>query len=304
MREAAVLPETTPLAGDLAPAPGRDFRRRFCRNGAAVAGAAAVLAWILIAFLAPLLAPHDPAADDLRRRLLPPAWLPGGDWRFLLGCDQLGRDILSRILYGARVSILIGTLVICIATTVGIVAGLAAGYFGRKVDMLISRLVDILLAFPYLVFAMGLMAAMGPGFLNILLALTYKEWVIPCRVVRADVLAVKQLEYIEAARATGRSSLGILVREILPNVLSSVVVVSTLRVATVIIMESSLSFLGIGVQPPTPAWGSMVSDGRAFILDAWWVSTFPGLGIVTLVLGINLMGQGLRDALDPRLRDR
>jgi ABC-type dipeptide/oligopeptide/nickel transport system permease subunit len=277
--------------------------REFRRNRLAMASALVVLLFTVMAVAAPLIAPQDPNATDLFRRLQPPAWIEGGDWAFPLGCDALGRDILSRIIYGARISIFIGVAVIILATGVGILAGLAAGYFRGWVDVVIGRVVDILLGFPYLIFAIGLMAMMGPGLGNIVLALAYKEWVIPCRVVRGETLAVRELEYVEAARALGAGPRHIMWREILPNILSPVIVVSTIRMANVIILEASLSFLGLGVQPPTASWGSMVSDGRAFILESWWVSTFPGLAILLLVLAINVASQGLRDAFDPRFSE-
>lgn len=274
--------------------------RAFADNRLALASAIVVLLFVFMAIFAPLIAPHDPTATDLFRRLQPPAWMPGGDWAYPLGCDALGRDILSRIIHGARISIFIGAAVILVATGIGLLAGLAAGYLRGWVDVAISRLVDILLGFPYLIFAIGLMAMMGPGLQNIILALAYKEWVIPCRVVRGETLAAREVEYVEAARALGASRGHIMLREIMPNILSPVIVVSTIRMAHVIILEASLSFLGLGVQPPTASWGSMVADGRAFILEAWWVSTFPGLAILLLVLAINVASQGLRDAFDPR----
>ncbi len=265
--------------------------------------AALVAGFLLIAAFAPLIAPHDPAATDLLLRLNPPAWMEGGDWAYPLGCDPLGRDILSRIIYGARVSIFVGVVVVVIATLIGIAAGLIAGYLRGWIDQVVSGLVDVLLGFPYLIFAVGLMAMMGPGLLNMVLALAYKEWVVPCRVVRSETLAARETEYVTAARAIGAPSLTIMVQEVLPNILSPVIVVATVRVAQVIILEASLSFLGLGVQPPTPSWGSMVADGRGFILDAWWVSTFPGLAILLLVLAINVVSQSIRDALDPRFHD-
>lgn len=282
------------------------FRRNlhgFAANRLALASAIVVLLFVVMAVFAPLVAPHDPYATDLFRRLQPPAWRPSGEWSYFLGCDALGRDILSRIIYGARISIFVGVVVVLVATTIGILAGLAAGYLRGWVDTLISRLVDILLGFPYLIFAIGLMAMMGPGLVNIILALVYKEWVIPCRVVRGETLATRELEYVEAARALGTSNRHIMLREILPNILSPVIVVSTIRMANIIILEASLSFLGLGVQPPTASWGAMVADGRAFILQAWWVSTFPGLAILLLVLAINVASQGLRDAFDPRFHE-
>jgi ABC-type dipeptide/oligopeptide/nickel transport system permease subunit len=277
--------------------------RTFVENRLGFGSAIVVLLFVLMAIFAPLIAPHDPYATDLFRRLQPPAWMEGGDWAYLLGCDALGRDILSRIIYGARISIFIGAAVILVATTIGIVAGLAAGYLRGWVDTVISRLVDILLGFPYLIFAIGLMAMMGPGLSNIILALAYKEWVIPCRVVRGETLVTRELEYVEAARALGASRWHIMRREILPNILSPVIVVATIRMAHVMILEASLSFLGLGVQPPTASWGAMVADGRAFILESWWVSTFPGVAILLLVLAINVASQGLRDAFDPRFTE-
>ncbi len=282
------------------------FRRNmaaFMENRLAFGSAIVVVLFVFMAIFAPWIAPNDPYNTNLFFRLQPPVWMDGGEWAYPLGADALGRCILSRIIYGARVSIFIGAAVILVATTVGILAGLAAGYLRGWVDVVISRLVDILLGFPYLIFAIGLMAMMGPGLGNIILALAYKEWVIPCRVVRGETLVTRELEYVEAARALGASSKHIMLREILPNILSPVIVVATIRMAHVIILEASLSFLGLGVQPPTASWGAMVADGRAFILESWWVSTFPGVAILLLVLAINVASQGLRDAFDPRFTE-
>ena len=196
---------------------------------------------------------------------------------------------------------MVGFIVVCFATIVGVTLGLISGYFGGKA--VIQRVIDTLLAFPYLILATALVAVLGPGLRNIIIALLYKEWVYPCRVVRGEVLVAKEQEYVEAARTVGAGDLYIMFKEILPNILASTIVVSTLRVATVILMEASLSFLGMGVEPPTPAWGTMVAEGRRFINTEWWISTFPGLAILFTVLGINLMGEGLRDALDPKLRE-
>lgn len=276
--------------------------QEFMANRLAVLSALVVLGFCVLAVFAPLIAPHDPNADDLFRRLQPPAWRDGGEWAYPLGCDALGRDILSRLIHGSRISIIIGVTVILVATTIGTLAGLASGYFRGVIDVLIARLCDILLGFPYLIFAIGLMAMMGPGFENIILVLVYKEWVLPCRVVRGETLAAREMEYVESARALGASPIHVMLREILPNILSPVIVVATYRIAQVIIVEASLSFLGIGVQPPTASWGSMIADGREFMLGAWWVSTFPGLAILALVLAINVASQGLRDAFDPRFQ--
>jgi ABC-type dipeptide/oligopeptide/nickel transport system permease subunit len=275
---------------------------RFRESRLAVAALIVVLAFVLMALAAPWLAPHDPNEADLFRRLQPPAWMEGGERAFVLGCDGLGRDILSRLIYGARISILVGVVVIALATVAGVVLGLLAGYVGGLPDRVISGVVDILLGFPYLIFAIGLMAMMGPGLQNVILALVYKEWVTPCRVTRGETLAARELEYVEAARALGASSRHVMLREILPNILSPVLVVGTVRMAQVIILEASLSFLGLGVQPPTASWGSMVADGREFLIDAWWVSSLPGCAILLLVLAINIVSQALRDAFDPRVR--
>lgn len=294
---------STTLGAEAAPeSPLRISLAAFAANRTSLAAAALVLAFALVALLAPWIAPHDPAEGDLLRRLQPPAWDPEGEWTYLLGCDALGRDILSRMIWGARVSLTVGMMVIGIAAVIGTLAGLAAGYLGGLADTLISRLVDTLLAFPYLIFAIGLMAMMGPGLHNIILALVLKEWVFTCRVVRGETLAVRDREFVEAARALGCSRMHVMLREILPNILSPALVVATFRMAYIIILEASLSFLGLGVQPPMSSWGSMVSDGREYLVEAWWVSTVPGLAILALVLAINLASQGLRDAFDPRLR--
>ena len=296
----SVIESNTPVAAESL------FRRNmaaFMENRLAFGSAIVVVLFVFMAIFAPWIAPNDPYNTNLFFRLQPPVWMEGGEWAYPLGADALGRCILSRIIYGARVSIFIGTAVILVATTIGILAGLAAGYLRGWVDVVISRLVDILLGFPYLIFAIGLMAMMGPGLGNIILALAYKEWVIPCRVVRGETLVTRELEYVEAARALGASAKHIMLREILPNILSPVVVVATIRMAHVIILEASLSFLGLGVQPPTASWGAMVADGRAFILESWWVSTFPGVAILLLVLAINVASQGLRDAFDPRFAE-
>jgi ABC-type dipeptide/oligopeptide/nickel transport system permease subunit len=272
------------------------------RHPLAAIGAGVVAAFAVVALGAPLFAPHDPVAGDLAARLLPPVWA-GGAWAHPLGCDQHGRDLLSRLLYGARVSMLIGVAVVLASALVGTLLGLLAGYYGGWWDRAISWTVDTLLAFPYLVFAIGLMAVLGAGLVNIIVTLTLKGWVPFCRVARGDTLVVKTREHVDAAKALGAGSGYILRREILPSILPSIFVLATLNVATVIIMEASLSFLGLGVQPPTPTWGGMIAEGRNYILDQWWLSTLPGVAIVALVLSVNLFGEGLREALDPRLHE-
>lgn len=291
-----------PIAIDDTPlSPSAIAWRAFFADRVGLGACILVAAIALMAIFAPWIAPHDPAEADLFRRLQPPAWMPGGEWAYPLGCDGLGRDILSRMIHGARVSLAVGLMVIGVAASIGTLAGLTAGYFRGWVDGILSRLIDTLLGFPYLVFAIGLMAMMGPGLHNIVLALVLKEWVFTARVARAEALAAREQEWVEALRALGAGHPRILV-EILPNILSPVIVVATVRMATVIILEASLSFLGLGVQPPTASWGSMVADGREHVFTAWWLSTLPGFAILILVLSINLAAQSLRDAFDPRLR--
>jgi ABC-type dipeptide/oligopeptide/nickel transport system permease subunit len=281
----------------------QEFWRLYRKNHLAVIGGAVVLIFISLAILAPYVTSHDPEAPNFRAIRRPPVWSKEGSWTYPLGTDHLGRDIWARIIYGARISLFIGFVVVGFATLIGVALGLISGYYGGRIDAVIQRVIDTLLAFPYLILATALVGVLGPGLRNIVLALLYKEWVYPCRVVRGEVLAAKEQEYVEAARTVGASSRHVMFKEILPNVLASTVVVSTLRVGSVILMEASLSFLGLGVEPPTPAWGSMVAEGRRFINTEWWISTLPGLAIFLTVLGINLMGEGLRDALDPKLRE-
>jgi ABC-type dipeptide/oligopeptide/nickel transport system permease subunit len=260
-----------------------------------------VLAAGLAAVFAPTLAPHDPADADLLRRLQPPAWQVGGDWAFPLGCDGLGRDMLSRLIFGARVSLGVGFGVVLVSSVIGTLLGVCCGFARGAIDAVISRIADVLLGFPYLVFAIGLMGMMGPGLSNIVITLVLKEWVVSFRVARGETLGAREQDYVEAARALGCPAWRIMWGEILPNILSPVLVVATVRMAFVIIMESSLSFLGLGVQPPAVSWGGMVADGHEFLAEGWWVSTLPGLAILVVVLAINLAGQGAREAFDPRL---
>jgi peptide/nickel transport system permease protein len=279
-----------------------DFLAELRRHPLALLGGIIVLAYVLAAVFAPQITPHDPTMGNLRHRLLPPAWQAGGDTAYLLGTDDQGRDLLTRIIFGARISLVIGFLSVGISVLIGTALGCITGYFRGLIDDIISRFADLLLAFPYLIFAIGVMAFLGPGFVNLITALTFKGWVEFFRLVRGEMMAEKTKEYVEAARAVGQSHRAIIVSEILPNIIQSVFVLGTLRMGYMIIMEASLSFLGLGIQPPTPAWGSMVAAGRDYLLTAWWVSTLPGIAILVLVLSINLLGEGLRDILDPRLK--
>ena len=274
--------------------------RAFRRNRLALVGAVVVLMLGLAALLAPWIAPHDPLRGSLRDRLKPPGYR-GSAGSYLLGTDALGRDVLSRILHGGRVSVTLGLFVVGVSITVGVTLGLVSAYVGGFLDTLLGRVVDVLLSFPYLVLAIALMGFLGPGFLNLVVALAFKEWVIAYRIVRSETIALKHATFVEASRALGASPFRILFRHLLLNVLPGAAVVATLRVGWIVLMEASLSFLGLGIQPPQPSWGVIIADGRDLLFRAWWISTFPGIAIFLFVLGINLLGEGLRDALDPRL---
>lgn len=261
---------------------------------------------VIMAVAAPLLTPHDPTKLNIKARLVPPAWSEGGDPAFLLGTDQLGRDLLSRVIYGSRISLLVGLGGVIVALVVGVLLGLISGFFGGILDTVISRILDTFMAIPFIILALAVMGVLGVkggnNVLRLIIVLALANWVIFARVVRGDVLSVKARDYVEAARAIGQSTPKILWRYILPNVAASIIVLSTLQIATVIIAEASLSFLGLGVQPPTITWGIMLADGRDHLATSWWLSTFPGIAITLTVLGIILWGDWLRDILDPRLK--
>jgi ABC-type dipeptide/oligopeptide/nickel transport system permease subunit len=268
-------------------------------------GVAALLVMLVIvgsAAFAPWIAPDDPLAVDIRHRLAPPAWMSGGSPRHLLGTDQVGRDLLSRVIYGGRVSLVIGTAAVLISASVGTLMGLAAGYFGALVDAVASALVNVMLSFPFVLLALAVVAVIGPSLTNMILVLGVTGWPFYTRVVRAETLALREREFVMAARALGMRHLRIVFRHILPNLTSVIVVIATLQVAQVIILESFLSFLGLGIQPPTPAWGNMLGEGRVYMLNSWWIAAFPGLAIFVTTLAINLMGNALRDWVDPHLR--
>lgn len=278
--------------------------KRLAKHPISLIGGIIVVLYFLVAIFAPVLTPHSPTSGNLAERLQPPAWLEGGSWEHPLGTDEQGMDLLARILYGARISIVVGLLATGFSVVIGTVLGMICGYFRGWLDNVISRFVDLLLAFPFLIFAIGMMAFLGPGFFNLIFALTFKGWVEFFRVVRGQVMEEKTKEYVEAARALGRPHVLIMFSEILPNIVQSVMVLGTLRLGYMIVMEASLSFLGLGIQPPDPAWGSMIASGRDYMLNGWWLSTFPGIALLILVLSINLLGEGLRDVLDPRLRTK
>jgi len=277
---------------------------RFLRNPGAMIGMFLVLLTIVVAVFATLIAPFDPdKAKDLRARLAPPTWLDDErETTYLLGTDQVGRDLLSRIIYGARISLLVGILSVLISMVLGVILGLIAGFYGKWLDDVIMRLADVQFALPFILFAIIVMAIFGSGIWKLILVLGISNWVGFARVVRSQVISIKELEYVQAARAIGASNLRIIRKHVLPNVMSSIIVLATLNVATNILLEASLTFIGVGVDPSIPTWGGMLADGRNYIESAWWVATFPGIAIMITVLGFNLLGDWLRDELDPNLR--
>jgi peptide/nickel transport system permease protein len=278
----------------------RGFWERFKENRAAVLGLAVVVTFYLAALLTPFLAPFDPGHQaayqggdmGLRYLFISPA--------HLLGTDHFGRDIFSRLLYGARISLSIGFLAVFISLTIGAVLGALAGYLGGWVDVVVTRFADSVLAFPRIVLVMLLAALFQPSIFLIVAALALTQWPSATRIVRGEVLALREREFVEAARALGFSTFRIIFRHLLPNAMPPLIVAASLGIGNTIVLEAGLSFLGLGLQPPTPSWGIMVAEGRNYLMDAWWIVTFPGLAIVLVVLSFNLIGDGLRDALDPR----
>ena len=264
------------------------------KNKIAIIGLIIIISLAFIALFAPFIAPHDPIEQNLDKRLLTPCR------EYPMGTDDLGRCLLSRIIYGTRVSLKLGVIVVGIITVIGVTLGLISGYYGGIVDEIIMRLVDVVLAFPGIILALAVAGALGPGLFNVMLALAMVGWTGLARVVRGSVLSIKEKEFVESARALGCSDLHIMTRHILPNVMAPVIVLATLDMAFIILAAAGLSFLGLGAQPPTPEWGSMLNNGRAFMRTAPHLTTFPGLAIMITVLAFNFLGDGLRDALDPR----
>jgi len=261
-----------------------------------------MLGILAMAIAGPLFAPHPANPGELRDSLLPPAWCQGGDGRYLLGTDQFGRDILSRIIYGARISVTLSLICIFFGGTVGTLLGLFSGYFGGLVDTVIMRLTDITLSLPMILVAILLAAARGPTYENVIIVVGLFLWPRYCRQIRGEVLAIREQEFVAAARVAGAAPFRIVFKHFFPNITPTLLVLISLQVGYVIILSATLSFLGAGVPPPTPDWGVMVSDGRANIQTAWWVSIFPGLVILITVLSMNNIGDWLRDRLDPKLR--
>ncbi|HEX6211152.1 MAG TPA: ABC transporter permease [Methylomirabilota bacterium] len=274
---------------------------RVPRDRVALLGLAVILASAVLAVLAPVLAPDDPARNDLLARLTPPAWMAGGSWAHPLGTDTLGRDVVSRLLYGARVSLVVGLSAVVLAGVLGVLLGLVSGYYGGRLDDALMRLGDVQLAFPALVLAIAVLAVVGSGLGNVVLVLGVTGWVTYARIARGETLSLRHRDFVEGARALGARDAGILWRHVLPNVLPSITVIATFSVARTIIAEASLSFLGLGIPPPAPSWGAMLDEGRNYLTTGWWLALFPGLAILAVVLGINVVGDWLRDTLDPRL---
>ncbi len=279
-----------------------EFWYYFSRNKGAVLGLAIFLLVLFIAVFAPLIAPHSPIEQYRDKLLLPPFWMEGGSTSFLLGTDAVGRDIFSRLIYGARYSLFIGLVVVTLSVIAGVLIGLIAGYFRGSVDIIIMRVMDIILAFPSLLLALVLVAVLGPGLTNAMIAISIVNQPHFVRLTRASVLAEREKEYVVASRVSGAGTMRLMFKTILPNCLGPLIVQATLAFSAAILDAAALGFLGMGAQPPTPEWGTMLAEAREFIQRAWWVVTFPGLAILITVLAINLMGDGLRDALDPKLK--
>ena len=290
------------------PEPGRRSSGRHASRGSSglrhlpVAQLSVIAIFVLISIFGQWLAPHPFDAQNLRLRFLPPAWLDGGNPHYLLGTDNLGRDILSRMIIGAHASFIVTIAALAFGSVLGSLIGLASGYFGGRCDALLMRAADGVMAFPLILAALLLAAVIGPGMATVVIATSLILWARFARLIRSEVLSVRERDFVMLARVAGASSWRIMLVHILPNVLNSVVVLLTLQLGFVILVEATLSFLGAGIPPPTPTWGQMVADGRTYIDTAWWMSLFPGLAIAAVVLSFNLLGDWLRDHLDPRLR--
>ncbi len=277
--------------------------RRLLSYPAAAFGLIVITAFFVMAALAPVLAPHDPTRGDLLQRLQPPAWAPRGEVSYFLGTDQLGRDVLSQAIHGARVSLTVGLGVVAASGLIGGLLGLIAGFYRGTLDDVLARLADWTLAFPFIILAILLMGVLGPGIVNLIVVLSIAGWPHFFRLIRGEVLVEREKAYVEAAFALGKSPFVIMIGEIVRNIMHTFLVVATIRLGIAILSEASLSYLGFGVPPDMPAWGTMVAYGQRYVEIAWWLSAVPGLAILSLVLSVNLVGEGLRDALDPRLRE-
>jgi peptide/nickel transport system permease protein len=300
----SLIVATTPRPTNAGHRPG-EWRSMFGSLGRvklATVGVSILLAVAFAALGAPILAPYPPNDIDVLRRLQPPVWQGDGSSEHLLGTDQLGRDVLTRLIYGGRISLLVGSVTTACAALIGVLLGLIGGYYGGVFDEIFMRLADILLAFPFVLLAMMAVALLGPSLVNVIIVLSIFGWVGYARMVRGEMLVLREKEFVEAARVLGANDVRIMLRHILPNVLAPVIVIASFVAAAVITAEAALSFLGLGIPPAIPSWGAMLADGRDNLNSAWWLATFPGLAIVLTVLALNLVGDWLRDYLDPRLR--
>lgn len=287
---------------DVAPPPHRVILHRALAHGGVTIGAGLLLAIIVMAVVGPFLISHGPYDQDLTTRLVPPIWMDGGSWKHPFGTDQLGRDYLARLLYGARISLMIGFGTVLIAGTIGTVLGVAAGYFGGRVDLVVTFLISMRLSTPLVLVALAVVSIVGGSLQVVVLVLGLLLWDRFAVVMRASTMQLRAIEYVTAARAIGCSTPRILIREIMPNVINNLIVVTTLEMAHAILLEAVLSFLGLGVKPPTPSWGLMIAEGREVLLFEPWLITIPGLALLTLVLSINLVGDGIRDVTSPEGR--
>ncbi len=299
---AVVDTNSVPPSGTAPPSGLSEFWFYFSRNKGAVIGLVIFVIILVLAVFAPLVTPHSPSIQNRDVLLLPPALSAGGQWTYLLGTDAVGRDILSRLIYGARFSLFIGLVVVTLSVISGVLVGLVAGYFRGRTDTIIMRVMDIILAFPSLLLALVLVAVLGPGLVNAMIAISLVNLPHFVRLTRAAVMSERTKDYVIASRVAGAGTLRLMFLTILPNCLAPLIVQATLAFSAAILDAAALGFLGMGAQPPTPEWGTMLAEAREFIQRAWWVVTFPGLAILITVLAINLMGDGLRDALDPKLK--
>lgn len=280
------------------------FFRRLGHARGGIVGLAMVSLVVAMAFFAPSISPKDPLEQDLQARLRPPFWDEKTDPNFKMGTDQVGRDMLSRLIYGSRISLSVGFLTMACSALVGISLGILAGYYRGTMDSIISNAANIMMSFPYILLAISVMAAAGPGYINLIMVLGLTGWPIYTRLVRAEVIELKSRDFMTAAWALGGGDSGVILKHILPNLASSIIVLATFELARMIIRESFLSFLGLGIPPPSASWGGMLAEGRSYMLNLWWLAAIPGSAIFFTTLGINLMGDGLRDWLDPHTRNR
>nr|WP_205684928.1 ABC transporter permease subunit [Poseidonibacter lekithochrous] len=281
-----------------------EFYKQFRKNKSALIGLYIVAILILCALLAPVLAPYDPLIQNLGNRLIPPFWAEGGSFAHILGTDDFGRDLLSRIIYGARISLMIGVVSVGISLFFGLIMGACAGYFGGKVDIIIMRIVDIMLSIPAILLAIVIVSILGPDLMNAMIAIGIVGVPTFARIVRASVLAEKEKEYVVASRINGSGNFRLISKVILPNCTTPIIVQATMGFASAVLEAAGLSFLGLGAQPPTPEWGAMLADSLQFITTASWMIVFPGIAIFLTVMGFNLVGDGLMDVLDPKMKDR